>query len=338
MAPLSFICHSSKDAAIAQRIVEKLESNGISCWIAPRNIPPGLTYSASIINGIKNAAFFIFIFTKSSNESDAVINEIENASALKIRIIPLKMDDLAYSDSLEYYLRSKQAINAFNRSLDTAVAELVQHINVNKITTVTDPLPGPTPRPKQSSLKNIFIAAAIIIILFIIIFYIKAPHPGGLKNAPNTRGQADSARPAEPSQINTTARIYSQGRLTIVGSYIYDMDLGKQLTGDLSNPNIDIFFEFKNDVERYFNPEYGAYHLLGKVDFNSITAKDLAGLSYSNDKINASNNEKNQLSPGTVVAVKTHDGRYTKFKVDAYGTGQWGTDIEISWVTYELVK
>ena len=49
MAQLSFICHSSQDHEIANKIVEKLEKAGIPCWVAPRNIAPGLTYAASII-------------------------------------------------------------------------------------------------------------------------------------------------------------------------------------------------------------------------------------------------------------------------------------------------
>jgi len=36
-----FISHSSKDKAIADVIVYSLEQEGISVWIAPRDIPDG---------------------------------------------------------------------------------------------------------------------------------------------------------------------------------------------------------------------------------------------------------------------------------------------------------
>src|ERR1700712_3088539 len=98
----AFICYSNLDAAIANKIVTALEKAGVTCWIAPRNILTGFTYDASRSQGIKKSTIFVFVFTKSSNVSEAVINEIENASAIKIPIIPFKVSEQAYSDSLEY--------------------------------------------------------------------------------------------------------------------------------------------------------------------------------------------------------------------------------------------
>ena len=68
---------------------------------SPRNIQFGTTYAAAIVQGIKKSNLFIFIFSKSANQSDAVINEIENANALKIPIIPFKVEKEQYSDSLD---------------------------------------------------------------------------------------------------------------------------------------------------------------------------------------------------------------------------------------------
>jgi len=110
------------------KIVAHLEQQGISCWIAPRNIPLGANYQASIIQGIRKSTLLIFVFTISSNESDAIVYEIEKANAQKIPIIPFKIDNIPYSDSLEYFLRSKQATMAYNSSIDMAISELASHI------------------------------------------------------------------------------------------------------------------------------------------------------------------------------------------------------------------
>jgi hypothetical protein len=129
MEHYAFISYSSVDSNVTYKIVNALEKSGITCWIAPRDIPFGSTYAASIIQAIKISTFFIFIYSNASNESDAVINEIEKASTLKsITIIPFKIENLPYSDSLEYYLRSKQNIIAYGRPIEEATNELAKHI------------------------------------------------------------------------------------------------------------------------------------------------------------------------------------------------------------------
>jgi tetratricopeptide (TPR) repeat protein len=128
MSHFSFICHASKDRELAMKIVSHLEQEGISCWIAPRDIPLGSNYQAAIIQGIKKSSVVIFLFTQSSNESEPVVFEIEKANAQKILIIPFKVHDLEYADALEYFLRSKQAIMAYEAGIEKALAMLVFHI------------------------------------------------------------------------------------------------------------------------------------------------------------------------------------------------------------------
>lgn len=127
-APLVFISHSSIDADIANTIVTRLEESDMHCWIAPRDIPTGAPYAASIIQGIKHSQLMVVVFSGASNKSDAVVNEIEKASGEKIRIIPFKIDNEEYSDSLEYYLRTKQAIIAYDKSLDEGIDLLIASI------------------------------------------------------------------------------------------------------------------------------------------------------------------------------------------------------------------
>ena len=47
-----FISYSHHDAEIRAEIVEKLESAGISCWYAPRNIQPGEEWADAITRGL----------------------------------------------------------------------------------------------------------------------------------------------------------------------------------------------------------------------------------------------------------------------------------------------
>ena len=50
-----FISYSTKNTENAEAVCERLESNGIECWIAPRNIKTGTNYAKEIMDGLKAA-------------------------------------------------------------------------------------------------------------------------------------------------------------------------------------------------------------------------------------------------------------------------------------------
>ena len=79
-----FISHSKKDSVVAQSVCFALESNGIKCWIAPRNINAGENYVESIMNAMDNCRAVVLIMSISANESDHVFNEIEKAATERV--------------------------------------------------------------------------------------------------------------------------------------------------------------------------------------------------------------------------------------------------------------
>ena len=63
----------------ADTVCSILEQNGISCWIAPRDITPGLDFAEAIIDGIKSSKLFILVYSSNSNNSKQVIREVDRA-------------------------------------------------------------------------------------------------------------------------------------------------------------------------------------------------------------------------------------------------------------------
>ncbi|MET0753563.1 MAG: TIR domain-containing protein [Pyrinomonadaceae bacterium] len=112
MAHDVFISYSSKDKKAAESVCAKLESEGIKCWIAPRDIPPSARYAQSIINGISASRLMIFIFSSNANDSEHVESEIDRAYNKRIPIIPLRIEDITLTGSLEYYLSTAQWFDA----------------------------------------------------------------------------------------------------------------------------------------------------------------------------------------------------------------------------------
>lgn len=107
-----FLSHSSKDAAIAGQICERLEKNGAKCFIAPRDIRPGKEYAEEIINGIDESAAIVLLMSQNANSSPHVLREVEHAVSSNTPILVYKMEEVALSKSMEYFLMTHQWISA----------------------------------------------------------------------------------------------------------------------------------------------------------------------------------------------------------------------------------
>jgi serine/threonine protein kinase/Flp pilus assembly protein TadD len=102
---LAFISHSSADRPIAETACESLETNGIQCWIAPRNVDPGVPYAGQIIQGLRESQLVILLFSEHANQSANVLREIEFATNQPLPVLSVRLDQTVLSDDLAYYLR-----------------------------------------------------------------------------------------------------------------------------------------------------------------------------------------------------------------------------------------
>ncbi|MBN2861931.1 MAG: TIR domain-containing protein [Bacteroidales bacterium] len=117
-----FISYSSVDKNAADNVCSILEQNGISCWIAPRDITPGVPFAEAIIKAIKESKVFILVYTQNSNGSQQVIKEVDRAVHHGLTVITLRLEDVKMSDQLEYYISDVHWLDAMTPPLE-------QHIN-----------------------------------------------------------------------------------------------------------------------------------------------------------------------------------------------------------------
>ena len=81
MAHDVFISYPSKDKPVADAACATLESSGVRCWIAPRDVSPGVAYAESLVNGLSNSRLMVLVFSANSNRSPQVLREVERAAA-----------------------------------------------------------------------------------------------------------------------------------------------------------------------------------------------------------------------------------------------------------------
>jgi hypothetical protein len=158
MAHDVFICHSSKDRTIANAICSKLEQNHIRCWIAPRDVLPGRDYAECIIDAISGTRLIVLVFSDNSNQSAHVHREIERAVGHGVAILPFRLEDVAPSPSLEYFISSAHWLDAITPPVEQHLDHLVGTVRLlldragAPATTETAPPPAPSvPAPAPAS-------------------------------------------------------------------------------------------------------------------------------------------------------------------------------------------
>ncbi len=107
-----FVCHASSDKPIADEVSKQLEERGLQCWIAPRDILPGLPWSAAIIQAISGCKAMVLVLSEHSNESAHVMRELLAADKRQLPIVPFRVDEVVPSGGVEYFLNTSQYLDA----------------------------------------------------------------------------------------------------------------------------------------------------------------------------------------------------------------------------------
>jgi len=146
MAHDVFISYSSNDKPIADALCAGLEANGVRVWIAPRDIVPGVAWGEAIVDGISASKLMVVVFSDASNRSQQVLREVERAVNKGIGIIPFRIEDVAPTKSMEYFLSSPHWLDALSAPLERHIDELTQTVRVLLQSKVVQPEPVARPR------------------------------------------------------------------------------------------------------------------------------------------------------------------------------------------------
>ncbi|WP_407393436.1 toll/interleukin-1 receptor domain-containing protein [Methanobrevibacter sp.] len=135
MAHDVFISYSSRNTEFAEAVCEKLEDNGIECWIAPRNIKTGTNYAKEIMDGLDLAKMVVLVFSKDAQDSEYVNNEIDTAFSNNKPIVSFKVDDSFPKNKMEFFLKNTQWLDASpstlkekNKTLESCYDQLVKDV------------------------------------------------------------------------------------------------------------------------------------------------------------------------------------------------------------------
>lgn len=125
-----FISYATTDRPLADTVCNKLETCGLRCWIAPRDILPGMDWSDSIIDAIAQSSALVLVLSSSANESPQIKREVERAVNKGRTIIPLRVEDIRPSKSLEFFISTQHWLDALTRPLEPHLDRLVWAIQI----------------------------------------------------------------------------------------------------------------------------------------------------------------------------------------------------------------
>lgn len=128
MAHDVFISYSTKDKAVADAVCATLESQKIRCWIAPRDVPPGQPYAASLVNAISESSVVVLVLSEGSNSSNHVLREVGEAVDNGIPIIPFRIDNIEPSEEMRYYIKSIHWLDAMTPPLEKHLDKLASSV------------------------------------------------------------------------------------------------------------------------------------------------------------------------------------------------------------------
>ena len=140
-----FISYSTVDLASAETVRNVLESNGLSCWMAPRDIPGGSNYTREIPIAIRNCKVFVLILSKNAQGSQWVLKELDSAVNCGKVILPFMLEDCILNDEFNFLLTGAQRYAAYQKK-----AEAMETL-ISRIHGILDVSPSSSPEAAEQS-------------------------------------------------------------------------------------------------------------------------------------------------------------------------------------------
>lgn len=151
-----FISYSRRDTQIVDQFVRELTAAGYRVWIDRDGISSGDQFTRIIPKAIKSSALVIFFSSSNSNASKWTVMEIGYALKKEKTIIPVRLDDTEYEDSIDFLLTLIDFIPYNSQRPSQTIERLISSIAAQcgkpAATVVSSP---PTAGPSPEELNNL---------------------------------------------------------------------------------------------------------------------------------------------------------------------------------------
>lgn len=130
MAHDVFISYSSNDKTIADAVVAGLEQKGVRCWVAPRDLTPGVSWGQGIAEAIEKSRVMVVIISENANQSKQVAREVERAISKDVTVIPFRIENIDPTGAIAYFLSSEHWLDAITPPMESHINKLGSVVKV----------------------------------------------------------------------------------------------------------------------------------------------------------------------------------------------------------------
>jgi hypothetical protein len=123
-----FISHSTDDKLVALALCNKLESAGVRCWIAPRDVGPGAEWGKAIVDAISGCRLMVLVFSSKAHESRHIRREVQTAFEKDLIVIPFRVENTQPTGTMEYYLGSVHWLDALTPPVENHLMGVVERV------------------------------------------------------------------------------------------------------------------------------------------------------------------------------------------------------------------
>jgi|GEM_PF-5369305 len=152
------ISHSTDDKLVALALCNKLESAGVRCWIAPRDVGPGAEWGKAIVDAISSCRLMVLVFSSKANESRHIRREVQTAFEKDLIVIPFRVENTQPTGTMEYYLGSVHWLDALTPPVENHLMGVVERVKALLPAAAQEPA-APIPEIKPSDSRDKKIAA-----------------------------------------------------------------------------------------------------------------------------------------------------------------------------------
>jgi len=161
-----FLSYASHDTQIANTVCRELESRGLRCWIAPRDVAPGALYADAIVRAINDSKVLLIVLSQSAVASSHVGREIERAASKHKQIIALRIDTAPLSPALEYFLSESQWIDVPALGMPAALSKLANAVEQGPMPSHPNPVDDRVVKVTTGTgARRVVAAVAVVIVI-----------------------------------------------------------------------------------------------------------------------------------------------------------------------------
>jgi predicted ATPase len=139
MAGHVFISYARPDRPLAERVCALLEQHDMTCWIAPRNMPPGAHWQVELDRAISASSAVLVLVSPHSNESKDVEHEVTFADHEKRHIVPVRIDGALPGAKLRYFMQNLHQVDVASADAEPQLLALARALKTMLV--VADPVP-----------------------------------------------------------------------------------------------------------------------------------------------------------------------------------------------------